>query len=167
MTTTTTKPDVKVPTLKQEVLDLSTKIEAAMAIDVTTGIVTTESNIYETSLPEGISLDLVNRIETHNNNFIAGAAHAVGRIGVNAMKDNTSLNSAETLIRMGGKNELGLTVERERTYRNPKDQENPVVKNGVVSITYDVVADNDAGQVKAARQIINGLAASALKGQPT
>lgn len=162
MSTTATKPEVKVPSLKEDVLALSKKIEEAMAIDNNTGIVTTGGDIYETTLPEGITIETVNTIEKHNGDFIAASAHAIGQVAVNAMKDHSALASAETVIKMGGRNELGLTVERERTYRNPQDATKPVVKNGVVTITYDVAADNDSGQVKNARTIINNLAASAL-----
>lgn len=164
MTTTADKTEVKTPALKDEVLALANKIETAMTIDKATGIVTTASDIYSTTLPDGITIETVNTIEKHNGNFIAASAHAIGTIAVGAMKENNGLASAETVITMGGRNELGLTVDRERTYRNPQDANTPIVKQGVVSITYDVVADNDSGQLKIARKSINSLAAAALKG---
>jgi hypothetical protein len=120
-------------------------------------------DIYESTLPEGISLDVVNKIEKHNGNFIAASTYALGRVGTKALAENKKLDTVETVIKMGGRNVLGLTMERQRTYPNPQDKENPIVKHGVIAVNYDIVADNNSGQLKIARGLINDLAAGALK----
>lgn len=159
-----TKTEVKpAATLKEDVLALSKTIEKSMGIDKKTGIVTTETDIYEKTLPEGLTLDVVNAVESHNGKFIAASAHAIGNIAISAMKSNKDLETAETVVKMAGKNSLGLNVDRTRTYPNPQDKDKPIVKHGVVTVNYDIVADHNSGQLKAARSIIGDLAAAALK----
>lgn len=149
--------------LKDNVLLIAQQIEAAMAIDAKTGIITTAADIYEKTLPDGLTLDIAKAVHTHDTNFVAGAAHAAGAIAVAAMKSHKKLDNAETVIQMVGKNVLSLNVERSHTYANPQDKENPIVKHGVVTIAYDVVADNNAGQLKIAKSIISELATASLK----
>jgi len=163
MSKTATATEAKGPTLKTEVLELADRIEAALNVDNKTGMAPAADDIYEQTLPEDVTMTLVNKIEKHNANFIAASTYALGRVGTKALAGHKKLDSVETVIKMGGKNELHLTMERQRTYPNPQDKENPIVKHGVISVNYDIVADNNAGQLKIARSLINDLAADALK----
>lgn len=149
--------------LKEHVLSLANRIEEAMKIDAKTGIVTTGESIYEQTLPEDLTIEVANKVHKHDADFIAASTHAIGRIAVDAMKGNKKLETAETVIAMAGKNSLSLHVDRTRSYPNPQDKDAPIVKQGVVTVTYDVAADAKVGQLKIARNIISELAAAALK----
>lgn len=161
----TTATATKVPALKESVLAKSALIEAALTVDVTTGIAPAEADVYENSLKaDGKDLETAIAYAEHDVEFIAASVHAVGQIGIKAMSENKDLNSVETQIRMAGKNTLDIEVERTRVFTNPKDKDAPVTKHGVTTINYSVAADNTGGgQLKIARATINNLAADSLK----
>ena len=170
MTTVTEIKNVSSPTLKPDVLALSDKIYTGLSanVDTTTGVAPSDKDIFkdtlhDTGLPEVVTVELVESIDTHIGKFIAASAHAIGRVGIEAMTANKELKTVETVIKMAGKNQLGLEVERNHVYPNPKNKDEPIEKFGVVSVTYDITADNNSGQLKAARSIIAELGMSALK----
>lgn len=162
MTDKTTAPK---SALKQEVLDLSKKIAEGITLDKKTGHGEAADGLYESNLPEGLTVEAVKAVSDYNTTFVAAGTHAFGTLAVEAMKGSKSLTEATVQIKMFGKDTLGVSVQRSKDYNNSLAKEGEpktITKHGVITTTYDVVAGNNRGQLKAARNEIAALASEFL-----
>lgn len=161
----TDKAQTSKSAIKQEVLDLSKKIAEGITLDTKTGHAEAADGIYEANLPEGLTTETVKAVGDYNTTFVAAGTHAFGTLAVEAMKSTKSLNEATVQIKMHGKDTLGVSVQRSKEYNNALAKEGEpktVTKHGVITTTYDVVAGNNRGQLKAARNEIAALASEYL-----
>lgn len=151
--------------IKPEVLEMSEKIKSQLKIDGRNGHITGEDNIFESTLPEDLTMETVNKVSDHNTTFVAAGVHAMGSLAVEAMKDHSHLNEATGSIKMGGKDTLDVNIERSRTYANRlQEGADDVVKHGVMDINYTVMAGKNAGQLKKVKMAIGEYAHDFLKG---
>ena len=156
-------------TLKEEVLKLSTAIRAELSVDKQTGLVTGDSKkVYNENLPEGITEETVKSISDYNTTFVAGATHAVGEMAIDAMKANSNLERVSAELGFGYKDTLDLAVDRRVEIKNHliKDENGEPttsVKYGSTKFGMNVHSSHNAGQLKAARNLINQMAEEALK----
>lgn len=154
-------PAKEVPSLKQEVLDLSKKLEGAIKIDKKTGDGTSE-NLYEANLPESLNMDVVKEVSNYNTTFIAAGAHAFGQLAVKAMSSNKDLEKAQIDIPMGHKDNLAINVQRVKESINHLGDGEKIIKHGVVTVDYDVRSGKNGGELKKARAAIAALASEKL-----
>ena len=151
--------------IKPEVLEMSGKILECLKIDGRNGAITAEDNTFEKTLPEDLTMDIVNKVSDHNTTFVSAGIHAMGRMAIDAMSQHKNLDSASGTINMGGKDTLAATIDRSRTYANRlQEGATDVVKYGVTDVDYTVVAGKNAGQLKKVRQAIGEYAHDHLKG---
>jgi len=166
MSKDTTKPETKTA-LKDEVLQLAASIEKAITIDKKTGEGSVgENDVYHDNLPATLTREVVKEVSAYNTNFIAAGAYAFGKIAVDAMKGNKSLEKANIEFKMGDRDTVGFTVDRRKEHSNPAGAEGDVIeKFGVITPKYSTRADKtSAGQLKVARSLIGELAMEKLKG---
>lgn len=160
---TTDVKETKV-TLKDEVLELAKKIEKSIEIDKKSGVATTKGDVYNENLPEGITPEIVKDVSNFNTKFIAAGAYAFGKVAVDAMAHNKSLETSTLEISMGNRDSIGYNVDRKREYTNHlSGNGEKQVKLGVVTASFDVRAGKNGGQLKAARTLIGELASEKLK----
>lgn len=160
-TTTTTKT-----ALKDDVLALATKLEKGMTVEKKTGAGSTgDADLYHDNLPESLTPEVVKAVGDYNANFIAAGAYAFGKLAVDAMKGNKSLEQASIEVKMGGRDTVAYTVDRHTSHANHLGGGEPVEKYGVVTAKYSARAGKgSAGQLKVARNLIGELAMEKLKG---
>jgi len=151
-------------TLKPEVHELSCKLKGGMKLDKSTGLGEATSSLYEDNLPESLTPEILKEVSDYNTTFIAAGAHAFGELAVEAMSGNKKLERATIDIPMAGKDSIGYSVERHRSYPNHLGNGEPTEKFGIVTSNYQVQAGHNAGQLKKARLIIGELALEQLKG---
>ena len=146
-----------------KVQSLSELILAETKIDNTTGVGTSDDKVYEKTLPEDVTMEMVTKVTDHNTVFIAAATKVAGQLAIEAMKENKDLQRATVPFNMGVRDQLTVNVDRQATFPNPKNPEEPIVKHGSTSIKYDVRPAHNVGVLKTVRQDISRLAAEALK----
>ena len=147
------------------VLEMSGKILECLKIDGRNGAITAEENTFEKTLPEDLTMDIVNKVSDHNTTFVAAGVHAMGQMAIESMGQHKNLDSASGTIKMGGKDTLEVGIDRSRTYANRlQEGATDVVKYGVTDIDYTVVAGKNAGQLKKVKQAIGEYAHEHLKG---
>mgnify|MGYP003560679529 FL=1 len=157
------KTETKSPELKEEVLELSKKIESGLKIDKKTGVGTEEEDLYEKLMPETVNMDMVKAVHDYNTTFIPAATHAFGQMAVKAMAGNKELEEANVEIKMGVKDSLSIHVERSRDRVNHLGDGSTVTNYGETKIDYTVRAGKgNGGQLKVARNLIKEIAMKKL-----
>lgn len=89
--------------------------------------------VIESTLPEGITMEMVNKVQNHENVVVTALARAWGEKAISEMGGNEE-------TRMEGKfkfgeNLLTVTTNRSRTHANPRDPSTPVVKYGYTTVS--------------------------------
>ncbi len=147
-----------------EVKALSSKIQEMIKVDHKTGTTAVEADVWERTLPESLSKDQIKAVKEHEANFIAAGTDAVGQAAIAAMKEHSELQEVTATIDMYNKDQLGVTVAREKTYHNPQDKDGePIVKTGVVSANFRNYAGRNVGDLKKVITSISEEAEKALK----
>lgn len=150
--------------VKDNVKEMSTAIIAGLEIDKKSGVVSEkeDANIYESTLPEELTMAVVKQVNDHNTVYVAGAADAFGTLSLEAMVSNKGLDRTTGSIKMGVNDNIAMTMDRKREYPNPSGGD-AVTKQGVVNVNLTVRAGKNAGQLKAVRTNMNELALAAFK----
>lgn len=153
--------DVK--SIKNEVLEMAAAIEAKMKLDAATGIASGTS-VFEDTLPEDLTMEVVTKVHDHESLFIAGTVQYLGQAAIAAMTDNTNLKECSTELKMG-KNTLNVQIDRSKEYTNHlTGGGEKTVKYGVTTVAFDVKGSKKSGgQLKAVTLGISELAMSKLK----
>jgi len=149
-------------TLHQEVAALSEQLVKGITVDGKTATATAVETLYKDNLPEGLSMEAVKAVSDYNTTFVAAGTHAFGTVAIDAAKSHKKLEKVSIDIPMGVKDSLSLTFDRRQEIPNRFGNGETIVKYGVIKPTYEVKAGKNGAQLKAARSVINELAAAAL-----
>ena len=148
--------------IKPVVRELATAIKESLETDSKAGVISEkEGSIYISTLPEGITEDIVEAVSSHNTNFVAASSLAVGELALDGLAENKDIDRFTGHIDMIGKDSITINVDRSKSYPAIGSNE-PIVKKGVVTTNYEIRAGKNAGQLKGARQHIAELANKAL-----
>ena len=156
-------PEATPSKIKPEVLALAAKIEASTKVDKKTGVSPDNDTAYAECLPENLTMETVTNVHDYDTTFVAAGTYVAGKLWIDAMKGNKSLEEGTTKFNMAGKNALEVNVQRSKSFQNPlvKDSE-PVTKFGVVTAKYEVHAGANKAQLKVVRNEIAELAMAHL-----
>lgn len=148
--------------LKNEVIELAAKLQADMSIDNDTGTGVENADLYNKNLPETLTPEVVKEVSDYNTTFVAAGAYAFGQLSISAMSDNKKLTETNIEIKMGDKDSVSYNVLRSREFNNSLGGGEKVVKQGVITASYDVRSGKNGGQLKQARNLIGELASAAF-----
>lgn len=147
--------------LKKVVAELSEKLQEGITVNKTTGAGTASGDLYATTLPEGLTPDIVSAVSEHNTNFVAASVHAFGIKAVEALGENRNINQATIDIAMGGKDSLHITTVGETQLGEGKDSE-----FGTTRAVLSTHAGSNGLQLKTALKIVAEAASAALAAEP-
>lgn len=166
--TATTTPTRHTAEIKQDVQDLSKKIQADMKIieepnDPARGLVVIESKIYEENLPEGLTVETVKAVDAYNSLFLASTTLAIGEQGVPFFKKHKAVDRISSVIPTVGKDTVEVDLRRSVTYPKPNAAPGETVtKYAVVTTQHIVHGTRNVGDIKKAKERIANLGAEAL-----
>lgn len=149
-------------TLKEEILELSSKITASLKTDEKAGVIESSSDTYFENLPEGLTPELIKAKSDYDSNYIAAGSHAVGEAGLKILAANKELDKVTGTAAMGYKDSLNVTVYRQKEYPKPGSAGEKIVKKGAMSISFDTRATNNSGQLAIAKSTILEAAADLI-----
>ena len=150
--------------LKDEIIELATKLEKGIIVDPKTGVTLEKDDLYESNLPQGLTIDTIKQVSDYNTSFIAAGTYAFGKLAVEAMAGNKELSTITAELKMGIKDSLSLNIERKKEFVNRLGDGATVEKYGAITASYDVRSGKgSSGQLKAARNVIGELAEASLK----
>ena len=163
----TVTEDKKLSELRTDVKTIVDSIDGKIKI-AKDGALTVEDNLFESTLPEGLTMDQITAGRNHTANFVSAGQYVFGRKAVDALAKNKELTEIEGSLSLGGKDSVKYNVERKHTYMNRmganKDNPVEVVKHGICVATVDTVVGK-GGQLKLARQHVGQYAAELLGGK--
>ena len=148
--------------LHDDVTALSTIIQAGITVDTKASTATVADGLYKDNLPVGLTMEAVKTVSDYNSTFVAAGTHAMGMVAIEAMKSNKKLEKLSVDITMGVKDNLSITVDRVKEVPNRFGNGEAITKYGATSVTYEVKAGKNAGQLKSVRAELNALASAAL-----
>lgn len=93
--------------------------QLAKKVTIENGKAVIVADAFESTLPEGMTLDTVKAVQQHESDFESALAHRVGIAAVDAMKADATLADVKGTTKMGS---VGLTakVARSAAYPNPR-----------------------------------------------
>jgi hypothetical protein len=154
----TTKEDSTLSKVPKIVIELAGKYREQMKI-TPTGVIEAAPDIYEKNLPEGVTMDMVKKIQDHDRHAVAATRLATGEIAIPFLEENPKIDQVSVEFD-GGKNHFGETFHRKHEVADGK---------GGVDITYghsvsyfEASADSSKTALKAVSVHLNKMAAKAL-----
>jgi hypothetical protein len=146
--------------IKKPILELADKVREDFTTDKSGSGVVPEST-YMGNLYEGLTPEICQLKENYDTDYVAAVTLVSGEEAIKAMANDSSIERFITEAPMGHKNNLTVTVDRSKEYKNylsKDDKDTPIVKHGVVNANYEVKAGNNGGQLKVVRSHISELA---------
>lgn len=145
--------------ISNEVVALSDKIKKAVEVDASTGVITTPKDLYESLLPETLTIEQVKTLQEHNSQVIAASAKAVGELAIPLMAENKELDRVSLEIGVGHKDKINVTFDRSRQVPD-RETNGTKTKHGIVSADYTMYGAKSRGEML---KVKNELAEAALK----
>lgn len=105
--------------VSQRVQELADTLKAGIVFD-DAGTAKLADELFASSLPEGLTVDLVKKSQHAVLDFADAATSALGDRGLEFLKSNTEVKSV-SLSAKAGIDVVNIEIERARGYRNPKD----------------------------------------------
>lgn len=141
--------------LKSAVSEMANRILADISVS-DSGLATIAADVYDKTLPDGLTPDIVKAVSDHNTNFVAAGTYAFGTAALDAMGKSTAFDKVEGVMPAGYKDTLGLVTHR-KLVTGPED--NQKTDYGVTIATLNVRAGANGNQVKIAHHLLAEAAA--------
>lgn len=150
--------------IKKEILDLATKLKSEFTLDHKTGIVAVTADAYEKLLPEGLTKEIVEQLQTYNTEMLAASTYMVGEMSIPAMTKNKDLDNVKLEMPMIGKDLLHVSFDRSRQV--PSRGEDGVAgtktKFGASSASFEIYSAGPRGELKKIKHMLAEQAAAAF-----
>ncbi len=142
--------------IKDATRQLAESAKAEMTVDTANGKITLADGWFEKSLPEGLDLKIVKKVQTHNTQAFNALALAVGEMAnERVFAENPQLQSVRLDTSLGS-DRIGMTFER-------SVEDNNGVQHGVFSGTYTTAAARTNAEFKEIRQHLSNQAIAAIQ----
>lgn len=136
--------------VKQAVVELADKMRPFIGA-VTEGKVEVDGSMYEKTLPESLTMEVIKQVSDHNTNFVAAGTRIIRTAAIEAMANDKSLNEVSSTIKMGANDKLNINVERTKSYANHLQGGVETTKYAVTTVGYEVQSGKNGGQLKVVR----------------
>jgi len=148
-------------TIKDNIKELSQTLKSGLETEGTEIKEKDPGSLYKENIPEGLDEKIIKKVSDYNTDFIAASDLAVSELGLEMMKDDSSIERVTSTISMLS-DKVSFAMDRKKTYPNHLGDGKEVVKYGVVNVNYSVKGGKNAGQLKKVRAEINELAEKLL-----
>lgn len=128
------------------------------------GVATAAADLYEKTLPEGMTKEGYLKFQAHHVNVAAATMLALGEISTEAMKLDKTLDRTSVTIPTFGKDSFNATFQRSKEVVVP-NQDGPAGTKtvyGSAQVSYDQHGLGKRGQVAAVRNFLAENTKSAL-----
>lgn len=147
--------------MKQELQTQINTMAATLAeqIEVNATASTIAADAYIKTLPEGITLETVQKIQDHNAVFFPAVTKAFGEKAIDAMKKDKAIDTVSLSVPMVGEDKFDISFQKQYQYMDTKTKEMKDAYGGVsASLTVQAARHNRG----AMGSIKNDLKAQAL-----
>ncbi len=126
------------------------------------GVITVTKDFYEKTLPEGVDMTAVRKLQAHNSELVSAGVIALGELGVPHLKKHKDLNEVTIQID-AGRDKLTAGLVRLKSQRNPSNGEVTDVLGSTQAKWTTTGTAGSRGSLKTSRDYVLGLAARELK----
>lgn len=113
------------------------------------------SDVYYETLPEGITKDVLKKVNDHKTAYAAAGVLVAGEQANAHGKDHKDFEEHTFRFGLHGRDHLDVVWKRETTTINPQTKE-PMVKHGVVTAKIrEHASNNGAGEIKQIRSYLS------------
>lgn len=104
--------------IPDKIIELSKQIEDSLKNDKNNIIERNPGEIYEKTLPDGITIDVVDQIQNHNADFVAAGVLSFHNIAMRQMTEDKECTEMSGKIKMGYKSNVQIDIEREHPWKD-------------------------------------------------
>lgn len=120
-----------------------------------------ESDLYEKTLPEGVTPDLVKKVQKHNSDFAVATRAVAGESSIGVMAEHKDLKQVTTKIKAFN-DTFVHAHNRSKVVRNPSSGEERTVYGNGVSKVIVGGTKNSASQMRSVVTSLGNLASQML-----
>ena len=146
--------------LSEQAAKLADVIEAATKIEG--GVAQTSKELYVENYPEGLNAKDDKRYSDYRSDFIAGSAYALGKLAVEAMNKDKSLDRVDGDFHMVGHDHVTHAVHRRTEREDNLNKGKTIVKFGAIKTTISNRAASRTSQLSTAYAMVQEIAAAQL-----
>lgn len=158
MTDNTKLAELKIP---QDMLDLSKRLEKSFKIGEG-GQINIDKTLFAETLPEGLTMDDVNRVQKHTENLVGATVLALGHTATPYLKKHKDAKNVELTFPMG-KSSFSAVYDRMKEYPGRGEGAEKIIKYGTVTADFTTHgAVGNRGTLKKLRGYLNDFAAEQL-----
>lgn len=140
--------------IKPEHKAIAKALSEMITINGKEGSVTVGEGAYASQLPEGITMETVDKVREYDARFVAASALAFGEASIQAYKANSDLKTnLVATFPMGGKNDVTHTVVRSKEFSVPSTGAT-VNKTALMTVLTAAEGVTNKGALKAIRDYI-------------
>lgn len=148
--------------IKPEIRSLADSLKEGMKFE--DGIFKLDDNTYEKTLPEGLTMDMVEKHQDHTTDLVAALGLALGERSNEVFKEDKRLEETSVEI-TAGKDIIGGVYQRSREVRAGISADSgKTVKYGILSMKVGVNAHANKGSLKKVRNHLSEEAKKILGG---
>lgn len=111
---------------------LKPQLSVTLSDNKETAVVSLADKAYVNTLPEGITPEILKKIEEHNSIFFPAATKAYGTVTNEHFAQHKELKSTHASFELTDDKTLQLSMQREKQFRNPQGDES-IVKHGYIT----------------------------------
>lgn len=148
--------------LNESLVKQAEEIQKHLVLDKDSGVISQESNTFEATLPEGVTMAEVKKVEGAISDYIAASAIAVGNLGLEGFVAKKELKSVSAVLPIHGRKTIEHKMEREVTGSIPGKDETFTHYGRMFSSLTTPEAKSSSGQLKKIRKVFGEAAAEAL-----
>ena len=100
--------------VNQEALRIQKIVAEGLTIAAETGDITGSKDSYVKALPEGLAIEDVRRVHTHDINFIEGSTRAHSDAALDLFMKNKKLEEVRTVVPTDGRDNIEIVSRREK-----------------------------------------------------
>lgn len=113
-------------------------------------------DLYAKTLPDNLTMAVVEQVQEHRQNFLAAAELAVGELAIDAMKADKAVDQVTLNLKVC-RDKAGVTVHRNFETQAPGASEK-IMNHGWVTSSYKAKASSQAAHVRAAMKAAGAAA---------
>jgi hypothetical protein len=152
--------------LKPTTTELAESIKKEITIDPKSGVGTITAGHYAATLPEGVTAELIEKIQDHNTQLVAAAGLAFGQLSEDVLKKNKELPRTTLELPTIGQDRFNYTYDR--TSQVPDRTADGVVGtksvHGTLTVGYKTFGTKSRGELLKVKKMLAEDAAKAFGG---
>ena len=147
--------------IPQRIIELASEIEKTLDNDASTITENVPGEVYERTLPEGITIEVVDRIQSHNADFVASGVLAFHAIAMRQMVENKDCANISGKLQMGKRSFVEVAIDREHNWKDHLHDGEDKIRYGATTVK--LVTGGDKKTTQPLKSVMDEIATISLE----